>query len=78
MVFSSGFALRVEIKSILVFCIVTLAWQLQFEFITSPISSDRRSDAVETMTWTLPITVVTADPMQLLHDTFPFTQLITL
>lgn len=64
--------------------VVHLEWQLYFEFVTSLSSGDinnhwRVTDdaSMETMSWTLPITVVTADPIQL-QDSFPSTQIIKL
>ena len=64
--------------------VVHLEWQLYFEFVTSLSSGDinnhwRVTDdaSMETMSWTLPITVVTADPIQL-QDSFPSTQIVKL
>lgn len=70
-----------DVSSLLV---VHLEWQLYFEFVTSLNSDDINNHwritndaSMETMSWTLPITVVTADPMQL-QDSLPCTQIITL
>lgn len=64
--------------------VVYLEWQLHFEFVTSLNRSDINNHwnitddaSMETMTWTLPITVATADPIQL-QDSLPCTQIITL
>ena len=69
---------------IMLFSVVYLEWQLHFEFVTC-VSSDNIHNhwkitdgaSMETMSWTLPITVVTADPIQL-QDGLPSTQIITL
>ena len=80
-----GYAFKPQ-ANVLLYCflIVRLEWQLHFEFVTSLTTSDvsnhwRITDdaSMETMSWTLPITVVTADPIQL-QDDLPSTQIITL